>query len=53
MLITTLVDAGVAEDAAIDRVGSTTLGDDKATFMEMYGQVASTAKQIGQGAASM
>lgn len=37
MLITTLVDAGVAEDVAIDRVASMTIGDDKATFIEMYG----------------
>ena len=29
MLITTLVDAGVAEDVAIDRVANMTVGDDK------------------------
>ena len=38
MLITTLVDACVAEDVAIDIVASMTVGDDKATFLEMYGR---------------
>ena len=38
MLTTTLVDAGVAKDVAIDRVASMTVGDDKATFLKMYGR---------------
>ena len=38
MLITTLVDAGVAEDVAIDRIASMVVGDDKATFLEMCGR---------------
>ena len=38
MLITTLVDAGVAEDVAIDRIANMTVGDDKATFLGMYGR---------------